>query len=76
MGKTLKRLYRRLATLSPETKQIIIGVGLIDPLPEPRHRTFQVNDRLALMNDGKAVAKDMWVAVKRAKRERDRANVA
>lgn len=73
MGKTVMTIYRRLAGLSPETRQVIIGAGLaFDPLPEGRYATFERSDARALAQDWAAVAGDLWWAIGRARQEHRR----
>lgn len=71
MGKAVRVIYRRLGSLSPETRQILLGAGLaFDPMPEHRYHTFERSDVAALKGDWRVVGEVMWGALDQAAKER------
>ena len=67
----MKALYERLAALSPETRQYIIGAGsALNMMPFEVTRTFHTSDIEALRSDWQKVADGLWGAIDRAEREK------
>lgn len=71
MGKIMERLYRRLLTLDPHSRQYLMGAGMmLNFMPPKVGQTFQTSDAEALRSDWDKIAKDFWWAVEKAEDEK------